>query len=430
MWFIYNIVLTLLAPIWVPWMFVRTWKRKEKPNWKERQGLYDLKPGPRRVWVHAVSVGEFVASKPILKELRRTLPGYEIVVSVTTSSGHQTAREAESGLFDHLVYFPLDMARFQLAAMQRVQPDVVAIMETELWMNILWAAKVFDASTALINGRISDRSYPRARKLSFFYRALLAEIDRCLMQTEVDAERIASLGGKGVAVLGNCKFDQASESQTADAAELRLRFGLSGGPVLVIGSTRDEAEEKLVVDAIKMLQIEELQVIHAPRHLERSAALAGRVKATLGSVALRSRQETGPYMVLDTYGELATVYAVADVVVVGGGFSNLGGQNILQPLALGKPVIHGPHMQNFKDVAALASKAGATMTASTSEDLADAIRSLLSDDSRRQTMGQAARGLIEANLGASARYAEAIAELAGEAAAQKAKRKKRSQPGR
>ncbi|MEZ0327106.1 MAG: 3-deoxy-D-manno-octulosonic acid transferase [Fimbriimonas sp.] len=424
MWLLYNLLLTLLSPIWVPWMLFRTWKRKEKPNWKERQGDFSLTPGPPRIWVHTVSVGEFVASKPILREIRKALPKHEILVSVTTSSGFRTAAESEPELYDHLVYFPLDMARFQLAAMQRVQPDVVAIMETELWMNFLWAAKVFDAKTVLINGRISDRSFPRAKLIRFFYKALLKDVDQCLMQSEIDAERILALGAKEAKALGNCKFDQAAEALVADPEEWRRKLNLDEKPVIVIGSTRDEAEEKLVIEAIRLVSLDRVNVIHAPRHLERVEALAGLVRTTFGSVALRSKNESGPYLILDTYGELAQVYSVADVVVIGGGFSNLGGQNIIQPLALGKPVIHGPHMQNFRDVAASATRAGASEIAASAEDLAAQITELLQNDQKRTELSDAARQLVQANLGASRRYAEAIAALAEEAAATKAKRRK------
>ena len=196
MFVLYNILLTLFSPVWVIWMWLRTRARKEQPNWAERTGNYDLKPdkSKARAWIHAVSVGEVIAVMPILAELRAKAPDCEIVLSVTTSSGHQTAREKAQGLYDLLVYFPIDVARFQLAAMQRVQPRVVAIMETELWFNFLWAAKVFDAATLLVNGRISDRSFRRSIRARFFYRALLSRMDRCLMQTQEDADRISALG--------------------------------------------------------------------------------------------------------------------------------------------------------------------------------------------------------------------------------------------
>jgi 3-deoxy-D-manno-octulosonic-acid transferase len=393
-------------------MWLRAIQRKERPNWRERQGIYDLpeRGDRRRVWVHTVSVGEFVASKPILRELRRTLPDHELVVSVTTSSGHRTAREAEPDLYDHLVYFPLDVARFQLAAMQRVRPDAVAIMETELWMNFLWAAKTFDAQTLLINGRISDRSYPRASKLKFFYRSLLRDVDRCLMQTPIDRDRIESLGAKEAEVLGNCKFDQALEGLDTDPDDWKKELRLSDKPVIVVGSTRGPGEEAFVHRALQIVGLERLQVIHAPRHLESVPGL----QALVANHGLRSKGDESEYLILDTYGELSKTYAVADMVIIGGGFENLGGQNLIQPLAHGKPVLHGPHMQNFRDVAAMADTAGAAIACDTAESLAAHLDELLNDPARRATMGAAASQLVRGNVGASARYAKAIAEAAAE----------------
>ncbi len=411
MFLLYNCLLTVLAPIWLVWMLLRAKARKDSPNWSERQGQYLLSPrkdGPR-VWIHAVSVGEVIAAMPILQELRNQAPDLEIVLSVTTSSGHQTARERASELFDHLVYVPIDVARFALSAMQRVQPDVLAIMETELWMNLLWAAKTFDARTLLINGRISDRSFRRSRWIAFFYKSLLGRMDRCLMQSARDAERIRRLGAKEVEVLGNSKFDQAAAGAVVDAAKLRRELGLPDDkPVIVVGSTRGAAEENLVLDAIAQVGLARLSVVHAPRHLETAPDLAERVAKRFGTVALRSEGETGPYLILDSYGELASVYAVADIAVVGGGFERLGGQNLIQPLAVGKPVLHGPYMGNFRDVASEAVACGASEIARSSDELASALTRLIADPEERHRWGEAAHKLVETNLGASARYAAAI----------------------
>jgi 3-deoxy-D-manno-octulosonic-acid transferase len=379
--------------------------------------MYELpkRGDKRRIWVHAVSVGEVVAATPILRELRATLPAHEILLSVTTSSGHQTAREKAAGLFDHLVYFPIDVARFQLAAIQRVRPDVVAIMETELWMNFLWAAKTFDVRTVLMNGRISDRSFPRSRKLRFFYQALLKDVDRCLMQSETDAERIRALGAREAEVLGNCKFDQAVEGLDADPEEWRRQLGLEPGrPVVVVGSIRAE-EFAFLAQAIANFRTPHWIV--APRHLERTKELVDKLlsaeftgDAPSASIGLRSEGKSGDVIILDTYGELAKVYSVADVTVVGGGFANLGGQNILQPLAHGKPVLYGKHMQNFRDVAAMATEAGAGAVCETPNALNTEIEKLLGDTAARTRMGIAAAELVRRNVGASRRYAEAIAD--------------------
>jgi len=418
MFLLYNLLLTICAPFWVPWMLLKSRRRDERPNWQERMGIFDIprRGEKHRIWVHTVSVGEFVAATPILRELRKTVPNHEIVVSVTTSSGHKTAREAEPGLFDYLVYFPIDVPLFQLRAMNHVWPDVLAIMETELWFNFVWAAKSMRARTMLINGRISDRSFPRSKRLRPFYKALLREVDLCLMQTDVDLERIKALGASDGKVLGNSKFDQAIQGLEADPAEWREKLGLDlAKPTLVIGSTRGDEEERFVLDALAEVGFERLNVIHAPRHLERVAGLTDLVVERTGAVALRSRGESGPYMILDTYGELSDVYSAADLVIVGGGFSNLGGQNIFQPLAHGKPVLHGVHMQNFRDVAAMADASGAAQPCSTPEELAAAIKGLLDDPGKREKMGRQAKKLVQENVGASARYAKAIAEEAPKA---------------
>ncbi len=418
MFLLYNILLTLLSPFWVPWMLLKARRRAERPNWAERQGRFEIPPrgDRRRIWIHAVSVGEFVAATPILRELRKTLPNHEIVVSVTTSSGHQTARDAEPGLFDHLVYFPIDVARFQLSAMQRVWPDVVAIMETELWMNFVWAAKSFGARTLLINGRISDKSYPVVLRLKAFYRALLREVDLCLMQSQTDVERIKAVGAGEARVGGNSKFDQAASNGSDKACDWRKELALDPSKFTVlVGLTRGEEEERLVLQAMEIVGFGSLNVVHAPRHMERAEPLGALVLERTGAVAFRSRHETGPYLVLDTYGELASIYSAADLVVIGGGFEDFGGQNIIQPLAHGKPVLHGPHMQNFRDVAALAADAGATMVCATAAELAGGVKALMADPARRATMGNQARELVQRNLGASCRYAEIIAAEASKA---------------
>ena len=411
---IYNILLTLLSPIWVPWMLLRANKRAEKVNWKQRSGEYHLplRKGADRLWFHAVSVGEVVACLPILREIREMNPNVEIILSVTTSSGHQTAREKAEGLFDHLVYFPIDVPRFTLNALVTTKPRVVAIMETELWLNFLWAAETVGAKSVVVNGRISDRSFPRSQKFGFFYRALFRMVHKVFAQTATDAERFRALGVKETEVLGNCKFDQAVDGLEANPAQWRSNLGLNSEDfVVVIGSTRGKEEEDLVLEALADPRLSEIKVIHAPRHMETVEALAGRAQSKLGTVARRSKGEMGRYLILDTYGELSQVYSACDVAVIGGGFEKLGGQNLIQPLAHGKPVIHGPHMMNFRDAADMASRAGASIVASTASELAEALVTLRDDEAKRRTMGANAAAMIQSNLGASKRYAAEIVAL-------------------
>lgn len=415
MFLIYNILALLLSPIWLTWMLIRSRRRAEAPNWKERTGNYmhiQIPRGQEAVWIHAVSVGEVMAVLPILKQVRALMPDHYIVLSVTTSSGHHTAREHAVDLYDALVYFPIDLARFQLAAMTRIRPKVVAIMETELWLNFLWAAKAMDAKALLINGRISDRSFRRSTKVAFFYRSLLGYLDRTLMQTEQDAERIRALGATNPEVVGNCKFDQAVDGLDANPAEWRTQLQLPEGmPVVVVGSTRGEDEEKFVLDALEPIR-DQVAVVWAPRHLERADDVSKAMEARLGPVARRSRGEGGRFVVLDTYGELAKVYSVADVVLIGGAFGNYGGQNLLQALAHGKPVLHGPHMSNFRDVAKASLALGASREAGIPSELNAAIRDLIRDPESARAMGAAGRKFVDDNAGASRRYALAIQEAA------------------
>jgi 3-deoxy-D-manno-octulosonic-acid transferase len=411
MFLLYNLFLFLTVPIWLPWAWFRASRRKEAPNWKERCGNYQSILIPKEkpsVWVHAVSVGEVMAAVPILRQLRALCPEHAIVLSVTTSSGHRTASEFGVDLYDHLVYFPLDVARFQLSAMMRVKPDVVVIMETELWFNFLWAAKTIGAKTMLVNGRISDRSFPRSQKIRFFYAALLGMMDRCLMQTDLDRERILALGAKSAETFGNVKFDEAVDGLGADPEWWRETLGLAEGmPVLMIGSSRGEEEERLIRDALRRVE-GSYSLVWAPRHLERADAIAADLTEQFGGVARRSLAERGNVILLDTYGELGKAYAVADIVIIGGGFSNLGGQNLLQPLAHGKPVLHGPHMQNFREIAEGAAKAGATESCVDADALARALQRLLNDPAERAQRGVAGKAFVHQHEGASRRYAVAI----------------------
>jgi len=415
MFILYNFVLTLLTPIWAPWTLWRALQREGKPSWRERLGNYSIRyrKGAKRIWIHAVSVGEVAAAIPILRELRKRLTDWEIVLTVTTSSGHKTAHDRAEGLYDHLYYFPLDVARFQMRAMERVRPKVVAIMETELWYNFLWCAKALGAKTMLVNGRVSDRSFPRAMKLRWFYKTLLRLVDRSFMQTEKDAERIKCLGADAPSVVGNSKFDEAVEGLDANPNYWRRELSIPEEKrVVVIGSTRGEEEENFVLNALSSIDLPNVVVIHAPRHLERVPEIEKWASKCFVKVTLRSKGGGGDYIILDTYGELSKMYSIADVVIIGGGFANFGGQNLIQPLAHGKPVIHGPHMQNFSEVAEAALAARASIACSSPAELAVALQFLLGDDGLRKAMGEAAEALVQANAGAATRYAEAIVAAA------------------
>lgn len=433
---LYNVLLFLLAPVWVTWMLWRTSKRQEKPDWNQRMGAYNHVPkkvkGTQRVWIQAVSVGEVIAALPVLRELRKRSPKTEIILSVTTSTGHATAQERAKGLYDHLVYFPIDVPRFALYAMIKVRPDVLAMMETEFWFNVLFNAREFQAKILLLNGRISDRSFGRIAYVKPFYRSLVKFFDRSLVQTETDADRMRSLGAKNVEVFGNTKFDEAGAEEPAVIAKLQGELPLDGRPVAVVGSTRSADEEWLTVQALaEVAKSVPIQVIHAPRHLESADGLIDQAAKAFGAdkVGRRSGASSDApldYIVLDTFGELSSAYRLGTVAIIGGGFSKLGGQNLIQALAAGLPVLHGKYMHNFRDVTDLADKVGAAfrvelpsgdVSKRSAEDvrvLASEVLRLMNDESALAKAGAAGRKLVAENQGAGARYAQAIVDaLAG-----------------
>ncbi|MEP0767390.1 MAG: hypothetical protein HRF45_12740 [Fimbriimonadia bacterium] len=416
MFLLYNLLVSLTAWLWLPWAWMRSRRRAEPVRWSERMGRLRVEPGPDRIWVHAVSVGEVHAAIPVLREIRKRLPGYEILLSTTTSSGQQTARDGARDLYDHLVYFPMDVASFCLNAMIRARPKAVVIMETELWLNFLWAADVVRAKVLIANGRLSDRSYARARRFRFFYRHLLRYVHLCLMQSQTDCERIIALGADPARVrnAGNTKFDQAM-AERVEGTAAREEFGVPRDvPCVVVGSTRSQEEETLVLNALLRVRTElpDLYFVLAPRHVERVSEVLDVLSERGLRAARRSHSEKGAdCLLLDTFGELAKAYACADVAVVGGGFGGFGGQNIFQPLAYGKPVFFGPAMHNFRDIAELALRTGVGFRVSTSEELAEGMLSLLHSPDRLRSISDEAQRLIAANQGASERIASELTHL-------------------
>lgn len=416
MFVLYNLLVSLTAWLWLPWAWMRSRRRTEPVRWAERLGRLRVEPGPDRVWVHAVSVGEVHAAIPVLREIRKRLPGYEILLSTTTSSGQQAARDGARDLYDHLVYFPMDVASFCLNAMIRARPKAVVIMETELWLNFLWAADAVRARVLIANGRLSDRSFARAKRFRYFYRYLLRFVHLCLMQSETDCERVVALGANPARVknVGNTKFDQAM-AERMEATAAREEFGVPQGvPCVVVGSTRSQEEEALVLDALLQVRAElpQLYFVLAPRHVERAPEVLDALSERGLHAARRSHSEKGAdCLLLDTFGELAKAYACADVTVVGGGFGGFGGQNIFQPLAYGKPVFFGPAMHNFRDIAELALRAGVGFRVTTSQELAQGVLSLLRDPDRLDRIASEAERLIAANQGASERIASELTRL-------------------
>ncbi|MCS7066276.1 MAG: 3-deoxy-D-manno-octulosonic acid transferase [Fimbriimonadales bacterium] len=417
---LYNLLLLVLSPLWLAYALVRIVGGSWRERWWERFGFIPIPPPSqkRRLWVHCVSVGETLAALPVLKALRKSLPDYEIVLTTTTPTGQRTARDSAHAWVDYIAYFPLDLPFAVNRALSCIQPDALLLFETELWFNLVHAQHRRGGLVLVLNGRLSDRSFQRARYLRAFYRALLHAIDFACVQSPTDALRFIELGlsPSRVEVVGNTKFDQALEAADASPDEWRARLSLPpDAPVLVVGSTRTPDEEQLVADAYQQVRhaLPQTCLVLAPRHLER----VPEVENLLREQGLEPIRRTllpfpeGQYaqvVLLDTFGELAQLYCVADVAVVGGAFAPLGGQNLFQPLAHGKPVFFGPHTHNFRDIAQLAKEAGVGFEVRTAGELAEGILCLLRDEKARQEIETRARELIARHQGAAQRCAQHV----------------------
>jgi len=421
---IYNLLLLIALPgalVYYLWRIFVT--RKSDQSWRENLGALPRfagrLPGQRLIWLHAVSVGEVVASLPIQEELRRLLPDTVILVTTITQTGNAMARKSAKSA-DAVAYLPLDYPIFVNRALNRVKPDVIAIVETEIWPNFLAAAKRRGIPTVLVNGRITDKSLRRSRKWRWLMSWAVSNIDYCCMQTRTDAERIRSLGAKpeSVSVFGSTKFDQEGSQLPDDAIRaLRAELGLADGvPVFVAGSTNPGEEEPVLTAFQEMLNGSgELRLIIAPRQIERADEIQALVEARGLTCARRSAKHATSssfdVLILDTFGELAATYAVGEIAFVGGTLIPKGGHSLFQPILQGKPVLFGPYTFKTRDMAQMVISAGVGFEVKDAGELAARAKELLSDAGRRAEIDAACRRLVSENRGAAARCAGLIAEL-------------------
>jgi len=418
---LYNLLLLLGTLLWLGYVLARVMGGSWRKRWWERFGWVPV-PAPRekhRIWLHCVSVGETLAALPLIKQIRASLPQYELVLSTTTPTGQQTAWNQARDYVDYLIYFPLDLPFAVRRALRRIQPSLLILFETELWLNLLAEQHRQGGTVMVVNGRLSDRSFQRAKRFRWLFQRMLRYVDFVCAQSPTDAGRFVELGMSParVEMTGNTKFDQALESvSSAESWRTTLCLPLEA-PVIVVGSTRTPEEEQLVVRAYQQVraQLPETCLVIAPRHLERVPEVESLLQAQGLTPRRRSQlpeqcppQTYAQVVVLDTFGELARLYAVADVAVVGGAFAPLGGQNLFQPLAHGKPVFFGPHTHNFRDIAQMAQSAGIGFEVRTADELATGILRLLESPKEREAIAERARQLIQQHQGATERCLQFI----------------------
>jgi 3-deoxy-D-manno-octulosonic-acid transferase len=365
-----------------------------------------------------VSVGEVLAARVLVRPLKARFPGHRVFVSTTTLTGNTIARETVRGA-DGVFFAPFDFPGSVDRVLDRLRPALLVLVETEIWPNLIHRARQRGARVAIVNGRISPRSFPRYRRLRPLLRRVLAEIDLFLMQGEAHRERMLAMGAPPdrVHVAGNLKYDALGEPETP--AALRRALGQDGSaprPLWVAGSTV-EGEEAAVLLAFAALRKSDAsaRLVIAPRHPERFAVVADLVaRAGLACARRTLLPEAGwtggDVLVLDTLGELAQVYALATVVFVGGSLAPAGGHNVLEPAAAGCPVLVGPHLESCQAEADLLRAAGALDVVADADALATRLAGLLADDGLRRAMGGRAREAVARLRGAADADVRLLAE--------------------
>ena len=417
MYLLYDLVLLASAAVLIPYYLFRGWRQgKVRRGIRERLGFYTAGQlaqvaGRKVLWVHAVSVGETRAAVPLLKRLKSLYPEHLLVLSNVTETGHQIARDLRE--VDLCLFFPFDLSWVVQRVLRQVRPDAVIIVETEIWPNFIHGASRAGIPVILVNGRISDRSFPRYRLARKLIAPILDQIDAFCMQTELDAQRIVAMGAgpERVSVTGNLKFDmQVHPVDSAERERLRGAFRLPEGAVIWVAGSTHAGEEEIVTGVYRDLVAagESLFLILVPRHPERCRPVREMLAGQGFDVGLRSALEErqspfspGEILLVDTLGEMLTFYALADLVFVGGSLVPVGGHNVLEASIMEKPVLFGSYMHNFKEISSLLLNEGAGLMVNDRLELLGAMRQLLGDAAWRTTMGRAGAGLLERNAGAT-----------------------------
>ncbi len=417
---LYNLLLLISALFLVPYYLLLGLRYgKSRRGIRERLGFYSPEQliaiqSKRTIWIHAVSVGETRAAMPLIRQLHQKYPEFQILLTNVTETGHAIAQTVEE--IDLCLFFPFDFSTVVHKALTTINPELIIIVETELWPNFIRQAHMSNIPLILVNGRISDRSFPRYRFIRFLFQPILERFSALCMQSQIDAERIAVLGAPDNRVenTGNLKFDyeliEVTEQQVRQRKE---RYRLPEQTAVFVAGSTHSGEEKQLLEAYRQIlaQTEQnLVLVLIPRRPERKREVIALLKELKFQYQLRSslREEdnflsSGDVLLVDTLGEVLDLYSIADLVFVGGSLVPIGGHNLLEAALLAKPVIFGPHIQNFKEISAKMIRSGAGVKVADQQVLVRQSIALLSDPVRCRAMGEAGRSLIAGNAGTTER---------------------------
>ena len=415
-WFFYNVLFTIGYVLMLPKFLLRMARRGGYGRrFGERFGRYEPDvlarlQERRRIWVHAVSVGEMYVALRFLRALREQRPDASFILSTVTSTGRAVAERSVDPR-DVVVYFPVDFPWAVRRVLRTVQPRAMVFTETELWPNMLRLARDGGVRTAVINGRLSDRSYRGYRRIRPFFRRAAGCLDLVCVQSETDRQRFADLGvlPERIEVLGSAKYDVAEYDPTgeAKAGEVLAAAGMGRETPILLGGSTWPGEEAVLLDVFCRLRADfpALRLVLVPRHAERAGDVAAEIARRKLAFVRRKELAAGlpakppDVLLVDTTGELKHFYACATVIFVGKSLTQHGGQNIIEPALFGKPIITGPHLENFADIAADFCAAGALAQVQDGAELEAQVRRLLGDEALRRQQGQRAAALVQQKKG-------------------------------
>ncbi len=418
---IYDILFTLFLFFSSPHFLLRSLvQRRFRRALAQRMGFFQHLSFRRPIWVHAASVGEVFCCIPLLKKIKKEFPHLKIVLTTMTSTGNETAKTYLPET-DQVLFVPIDHPLIIQRTIEKIEPSLLLIAETELWPNLLRFCGKKGIPIVLFNGRISQKSFRRYLLFKFFFKECLKVISLFLMQTDEDRTRIIEMGGEvqKTRVSGNLKFDQTFPSFTPEAmTEMAKALGLGGKEKILIAGSTHSGEEEILVDLYKELKKIDphLVLILAPRHLERLEEVERVLKkeslSWLRKTSLSSGGRSGPgqpeVVLLDTMGELVSIYSLGTLVFVGGSLVPVGGHNPLEPLFFRKCVLFGPYMFNFLEISNRLIEAGGAIQVSGREELFSQLKRLLFDEGAGKEVGEKGYQFLQKHQGATERMLEEI----------------------
>jgi 3-deoxy-D-manno-octulosonic-acid transferase len=424
--FFYDLLFLIFAVFYLP---VFLFKKKFHAGFAMRMGfLPRIIEQDAPIWVHAVSVGEAMSIRHLVENLKEKFPQKDFIISTVTPTGNKIARSF-AGKNDVVIYLPLDFSWIVRGVIDRLSPSLFVIAETEIWPNLITCLHKKNIPIAIVNTRISDRSFKKYLLAKFLVKPVLDKISVFCVQTPEDGLRLEQLGvaTKKIKLTGNMKFDikiRDYEELKKDYADYRVKLGLGIKEKLLVAASTHPGEEEEVLKVYLNLRISfpDLRLLVAPRHPERSESLvklinkypflqARRISQLPRLNASNAPEAHKQVFILDTIGQLMYFYAIADIVFVGGSLVKNGGHNILEPASLGKPILFGRHMFNFRDIADMFVKNNAGIMVNDPQELEIELKKILEDKLKIIELGNASRKVILENQGATAKNTEAITAL-------------------